>query len=69
MREVLIGSPSIAFAFGINASQFGAQAPGPSQAAHPPAELRQSALGWHPACDQQGQPCGWEEVFVRGLAS
>src|SRR5215467_5119933 len=38
MWEVLIGSPSIAFAFGISASQFGAEAPGPSQAARPPSE-------------------------------
>src|SRR5260221_3629314 len=40
MREVLIRSPSVAFAFRINASQFaGACAPtGPSQAARPPAE-------------------------------
>src|SRR5215472_17503019 len=68
MREILIGSPSIAFAFGINASQFGANAPGPSQAARPLAERGRSLLQWHPACDQQGQPCGWEKVFVRGLA-
>src|SRR5262249_18000326 len=53
-REILIGSPSLAFAFGIDASQVGANAPGPSQAARPPAELRQRALRWHPTCNQQG---------------
>jgi hypothetical protein len=52
---MLIGSPAGAFAFGINASQVGAQAPGPSQAARPPAELRHSARRWHPAGHQQGQ--------------
>src|SRR5712692_9865042 len=38
MREVLVSSPSVAFAFGINASQFRAEAPGLSQAARPPSE-------------------------------
>ena len=54
---MLIGSPSSAFAFGISASQFEdtAVSPGPSHAAHPPAELRRGTLRWHPACDQQSQ--------------
>ena len=54
---MLIGSPAGAFAFGINASQFGAEAPtsGPSYATRPPAELRRGALRWHPAGHQQGQ--------------
>jgi hypothetical protein len=68
MREVLIRSPSGAFAFGINASQFeGACAPtGPSQAARPPAELGRNLLRWHRCCYHSGQPFGCEEVFVWG---
>ena len=66
MQEMLIRSPATAFAFGIDTSQFGAAAPGPSHAARPPAERRLRALRWHPASDQQGQPCGCWEMFVRG---
>src|SRR5258708_20117421 len=66
MREVLIRSPSVAFAFGINASQFaGACAPtGPSQAARPPAEHVGS--GGTAAVTTAASPLGCEEVFVWG---
>src|SRR5258708_19635309 len=66
MREVLIRSPSVAFAFGINASQFaGACAPtGPSQAARPPAEHVGS--GGTAAVTTAASPVGCEEVFVWG---
>src|SRR5258708_4269894 len=36
--------------WGANASPFGAEAPGPSQAARPPAELVHGLLRWHPTC-------------------
>src|SRR6266436_1477334 len=65
MREVLIGSPSVAFAFGVQTLH----SSGLSQAARPPAELRRRALRWHRHCYHVGQPCGRWEVFVRGLAS
>src|SRR5258708_19676423 len=66
MREVLIRSPSVAFAFGINASQFaGACAPtGPSQAARPPAEHVGS--GGTAAVTTAASPVGCEEGFVWG---
>src|SRR5260370_6346207 len=64
MREVLIRSPSVAFAFGINASQCaGACAPtGPSQAARPPAEHVGS--GGTAAVTTAASPVDCEEVFV-----
>src|SRR5258707_3967790 len=66
MREVLIRSPSVACAFGINASQCaGACAPtGPSQAARPPAEHVGS--GGTAAVTTAASPVGCEEVFVWG---
>src|SRR5258708_23305746 len=66
MREVLIRSPSVAFAFGINASPFaGACAPtAPSQAAHPPAEHVGS--GGTAAVTTAASPLGCEEVLVSG---
>ena len=66
MRGVLIRSPSGAFAFRINASQFeGACAPsGPSQAARPPAE--HTGSGGTAAVTTAASPCGCEEVFVWG---
>src|SRR5260370_35076709 len=66
MREVLIRSPSVAFAFGINAAQFaGACAPtGPSQAAHPPAEHVGS--GGTAAVTTAATPWGGEEGLVWG---
>jgi hypothetical protein len=67
MREILIGFPSGAFAFGINASQFGAEAPGPSQAAHPPAEHKGS--GGTAAVTTAASPLGCEEVFARSRSS
>jgi hypothetical protein len=44
-------------------------APGPSQAARPLAERGPSLLQWHRCWYHSGQPCGWEQVCVRGLAS
>src|SRR5258707_15271511 len=41
--------------WGANAAPFGAEAPGPSQAARPPAELVHGLLRWHPTCSPQGQ--------------
>src|SRR5260370_25435875 len=65
MREVLIGSPSVASAFGVQTLH----SSGLSQAARPPAALRRRALRWHRHYYHVGQPCGCSEVFVRGLAS
>src|SRR5258708_32172753 len=66
MREVLIRSPSVAFAFGINASQVaGACAPtGPSQAARPPAEHVGS--GGTAAVTTAASPVGCQGGFVWG---
>jgi hypothetical protein len=79
-RELLSGSPSGAFAFGISASPVEVQAAGsagPSHAARPPAERRQRALRWHPAADlspagpagpgarSTGHPFGWRERGAR----
>src|SRR5260221_6493888 len=66
MREVLVRSPSVAFAFGSNAAQSaGACAPtGPSQAAHPPAEHVGS--GGTAAVTTAASRLGGEEVFVWG---
>ncbi len=50
-RRVLIGSLSVAFAFKINASQFGASGGAP---VHRPSLM----LLWHLYCDHTGQPCG-----------
>src|SRR5215467_1540213 len=64
MWEVLIGSPSVAFAFGIQTLHRS----GPSQAARPLAELGRSLLQWHRCCSHSGQPFGCGEVLVRGPA-
>ena len=46
---------------GTNASQVRAVPGGPSTG-------RACKLQWHRCCDHSGQPCGWKEVLVRGLA-
>ena len=68
MREILICSPSVAFAFGISASQFegACGSSGPSQGARPPAERGRSLLRWHACCDHRRQSTLDRWWFVRG---